>query len=143
VIKEMSFLDRWLAVWILLAMGLGLALGRFVPGLNTALDSMSVGGISLPIAIGLLVMMYPVLAKVRYNETHRITGDRKLIILSLVVNRVLGPLVMFILPWVVLPDPAEDRTGLMVVGVARCIATVLIGTAMACGDREAAAVPVA
>src|SRR5699024_11912815 len=73
-----------LAVWILLAMGLGLALGRFVPGLNTALDSMSVGGISLPIAIGLLVMMYPVLAKVRYNETQRITGDRKLIILSLV-----------------------------------------------------------
>src|SRR5699024_12081084 len=84
VMKEMSFVDRWLAVWILLAMGLGWALGRVVPGLNTALDLMSAGGISLPIAIGLLVMMYPVLAKVRYNETQRITGDRKLIILSLV-----------------------------------------------------------
>src|SRR5690625_6750858 len=74
VIKEMSFLDRWLAVWILLAMGIGLALGRFVPGLNTALDAMSIGGISLPIAIGLLVMMYPVLAKdrksTRLNSSH-------------------------------------------------------------------------
>src|SRR5699024_2148628 len=97
--KEMSILYRRVAVWILLAMRTGLALGRFVPGLNTALDSMSVGGISLPIAIGLLVMMYPVLAKVRYNETQRITGDRKLIILSLVLNWVLGPLFMFILAW--------------------------------------------
>src|SRR5699024_12308734 len=83
VIKEMSFLDRWLAVGIRLAMGLGLALGRFVPGLNTALESMSVGGISLPIASGLLVMMYPVLATVRSNATQRITGERKLIVLSL------------------------------------------------------------
>lgn len=143
VIKEMSFLDRWLAVWILLAMGLGLALGRFVPGLNTALDSMSVGGISLPIAIGLLVMMYPVLAKVRYNETQRITGDRKLIILSLVLNWVLGPLFMFILAWVFLPDLPEYRTGLIIVGLARCIAMVFIWNDMACGDREAAAVLVA
>jgi len=143
VIKEMSFLDRWLAVWILLAMGLGLALGRFVAGLNTALDSMSVGGISLPIAIGLLVMMYPVLAKVRYNETQRITGDRKLIILSLVLNWVLGPLFMFILAWVFLPDLPEYRTGLIIVGLARCIAMVFIWNDMACGDREAAAVLVA
>src|SRR5699024_2145752 len=137
VIKEMSCLDRWLAGWILLAMGLGLALGRFVPGLNTALDSMSVGGISLPIASGLLVMMYPVLAKVRYNETQRITGDRKLIILSLVLNWVLGPLFMFILAWVFLPDLPEYRTGLIIVGLARCIAMVFIWNDMACGDREA------
>jgi len=143
VIKEMSFLDRWLAVWILLAMGIGLALGRFVPGLNTALDAMSIGGISLPIAIGLLVMMYPVLAKVRYNETQRITGDRKLIILSLVLNWVLGPLFMFILAWVFLPDLPEYRTGLIIVGLARCIAMVFIWNDMACGDREAAAVLVA
>lgn len=143
VIKEMSFLDRWLAVWILLAMGLGLALGRFVPGLNTALDAMSIGGISLPIAIGLLVMMYPVLAKVRYNETQRITGDRKLIILSLVLNWVLGPLFMFVLAWVFLPDLPEYRTGLIIVGLARCIAMVFIWNDMACGDREAAAVLVA
>lgn len=71
VVQKMSFVDRWLAVWILLAMGVGLALGRFVPGLNTVLDSLSIGGISLPIALGLLVMMYPVLAKVRYDETQR------------------------------------------------------------------------
>src|SRR5699024_7979875 len=140
VIKEMSFLDRWLAVWILLAMGLGLALGRFVPGLNTALDSMSVGGISLPIAIGLLVMMYPVLAKVRYNETQRITGDRKLIILSLVLNWVLGPLFMFILAWVFLPDLPEYRTGLIIVGLARCIAMVFIWNDMACWVRLGGAV---
>ncbi|WP_022869658.1 ACR3 family arsenite efflux transporter [Yaniella halotolerans] len=143
VMQEMSFLDRWLALWIVLAMGLGLALGRFVPGLNTVLDSMTVGGISIPIAIGLLVMMYPVLAKVRYSETHRVTGDRKLIILSLVLNWVLGPLFMFILAWVFLADLPEYRTGLIIVGLARCIAMVFIWNDMACGDREAAAVLVA
>src|SRR5699024_4993857 len=126
VIKEMAFLDRWLAVWIVLAVGLGLALGRSVPGLDTAVDSTSLGWISLPIAIGLLVMMYPVLAKVRYNETQRITGDRKLIILSLVLNWVLGPLFMFILAWVFLPELPESRTGLIIVGLARCIAMVFI-----------------
>src|SRR5699024_2668329 len=97
VMQEMSFLDRWLAVWIILAMGLGLALGRFVPGLNAVLDSMTVGGISISMDLGLLVMMYPVLAKVRYNDTHRVTGDRKLLILWLVLNCVLGPLFMFVL----------------------------------------------
>src|SRR5699024_37691 len=143
VIKEMSFLDRWLAVWILLAMGLGLALGRFVPGLNTALDSMSVGGISLPIAIGLLVMMYPVLAKVRYNETQRITGDRRLIILSLVLNWLLDTLLMLTLAWVFLPDRPEYRTGLIIVGLARCIAKGFIWNDRASGDRDAATVLVA
>jgi ACR3 family arsenite transporter len=143
VMEKISFLDRWLAVWILLAMGLGLALGRFVPGLNMFLDSMTVGGISLPIAIGLLVMMYPVLAKVRYDETHRVTGDKKLIVLSLVLNWVVGPLFMFILAWVFLPDLPEFRTGLIIVGLARCIAMVFIWNDMACGDREAAAVLVA
>lgn len=140
VVEKMSFLDRWLAVWILLAMGLGLALGRFVPGLDSWLDSMSVGGISLPIAIGLLVMMYPVLAKVRYDETQRVTGDRKLLVLSLVLNWLIGPLFMFILAWVFLPDLPEFRTGLIIVGLARCIAMVFIWNDMACGDREAAAV---
>lgn len=143
VVQKMSFLDRWLAVWILLAMGLGLALGRFVPGLNTMLDSLSIGGISVPIAVGLLVMMYPVLAKVRYDETHRVTGDRKLLILSLVLNWVVGPAFMFILAWVFLPDLPEFRTGLIIVGLARCIAMVFIWNHMACGDREAAAVLVA
>lgn len=143
VAQKMSFVDRWLAIWILLAMGAGLALGRFVPGLNTLLDSLSIGGISLPIAVGLLVMMYPVLAKVRYDETHRVTGDRKLLILSLVLNWVVGPAFMFIMAWVFLPDLPEFRTGLIIVGLARCIAMVFIWNDMACGDREAAAVLVA
>ncbi|GLB65442.1 arsenical-resistance protein [Dietzia sp. NCCP-2495] len=143
VVKEMSFLDRWLAVWILVAMAIGLLLGRFVPGLNAVLDSMQVGGISVPIAIGLLVMMYPVLAKVRYDETHRVTGDRKLLTLSLVLNWVLGPAFMFALAWIFLPDLPEYRTGLIIVGLARCIAMVFIWNDLACGDREAAAVLVA
>lgn len=143
VAKEMSFLDRWLAVWILVAMAVGLLLGRFVPGLNAVLDSMQVGGISVPIAIGLLVMMYPVLAKVRYDETHRVTGDRKLLTLSLVLNWVLGPAFMFALAWIFLPDLPEYRTGLIIVGLARCIAMVFIWNDLACGDREAAAVLVA
>ena len=124
VMQKMSFLDRWLAVWILAAMGLGLALGYFLPGLNHVLDTMTVGGISIPIAVGLLVMMYPVLAKVRYDETHRVTGDRKLIVLSLILNWVLGPLFMFVLAWVFLADLPEYRTGLIIVGLARCIAMV-------------------
>ncbi|RBA37327.1 arsenical-resistance protein [Dietzia maris] len=143
VAKEMSFLDRYLAAWILVAMAAGLLLGRFVPGLDTALDSVKIGGISVPIAIGLLVMMYPVLAKVRYDETHRVTGDRKLLTLSLILNWVLGPAFMFALAWIFLPDLPEFRTGLIIVGLARCIAMVFIWNDLACGDREAAAVLVA
>ena len=143
VAKEMSFLDRYLAVWILAAMAVGLLLGRFIPGLDRALDSVQVAGISVPIAVGLLVMMYPVLAKVRYGETHRVTGDRKLIGLSLLLNWVLGPAFMFTLAWVFLPDLPEFRTGLIIVGLARCIAMVFIWNDLACGDREAAAVLVA
>ena len=143
VAQEMSFLDRWLAVWILAAMAVGLLLGRFVPGLDAALDAVKIGGISVPIAIGLLVMMYPVLAKVRYDETHRVTGDRTLMILSLTLNWVVGPAFMFTLAWVFLPDLPEFRTGLIIVGLARCIAMVFIWNDLACGDREAAAVLVA
>ena len=143
VTRQMSFLDRWLAIWILLAMGVGLLLGRFIPGLNTVLESLSIGGISVPIAVGLLVMMYPVLAKVRYDETHRVTGDRRLIVLSLVLNWVAGPAFMFALAWIFLPDLPEFRTGLIIVGLARCIAMVFIWNDLACGDREAAAVLVA
>ncbi|WP_031273188.1 ACR3 family arsenite efflux transporter [Kocuria atrinae] len=143
VVKDMSFLDRWLPVWIIAAMVLGLLLGRLVPGLDTALEAVKVGEVSLPIAIGLLVMMYPVLAKVRYNETHRVTGDRKLLGLSLVLNWLVGPALMFALAWIFLPDLPEYRTGLIIVGLARCIAMVLIWNDLACGDREAAAVLVA
>ena len=143
VMKEMSFLDRWLPAWILLAMAVGLLLGRFVPGLNAALDAVKIGDISVPIAIGLLVMMYPVLAKVRYDETSRVTGDRRLLGLSLFLNWVVGPALMFVLAWIFLADLPEYRTGLIVVGLARCIAMVLIWNDLACGDREATAVLVA
>ena len=143
VAREMSFLDRYLAVWILAAMAAGLLLGRFIPGLDRALDSVQIGGISVPIAVGLLVMMYPVLAKVRYDETHRVTGDRKLLGLSLLLNWIIGPAFMFTLAWVFLPDLPEFRTGLIIVGLARCIAMVFIWNDLACGDREAAAVLVA
>ncbi|MFC0581254.1 ACR3 family arsenite efflux transporter [Micrococcoides hystricis] len=140
---RMGFVDRWLALWILLAMGAGLLLGRVFPGLNEFLDSMSVGGISIPIALGLLVMMYPVLAKVRYDETHHVTGDRKLLVMSIILNWLVGPALMFVLAWVFLPDLPEFRTGLIIVGLARCIAMVFIWNDMACGDRETAAVLVA
>ncbi|MFG2593320.1 ACR3 family arsenite efflux transporter [Streptomyces sp. NPDC048438] len=143
VVEKLSTPDRYLAVWILLAMAVGLGLGRLVPGMNDALARIEIGGISLPIALGLLVMMYPVLAKVRYDRLGRVTGDRKLLVSSLVINWIVGPAVMFALAWVFLPDLPEYRTGLIVVGLARCIAMVIIWNDLACGDREAAAVLVA
>ncbi|CAL9353055.1 ACR3 family arsenite efflux transporter [Streptomyces sp. Tu 3180] len=143
IVAGLSTLDRFLAVWILLAMAVGLGLGRLVPGLNDALAKVEIGGISLPIALGLLIMMYPVLAKVRYDRFDAVTGDRKLMVSSLVVNWVLGPAVMFALAWIFLPDLPEYRTGLIIVGLARCIAMVVIWNDLACGDREAAAVLVA
>ncbi|WP_344129189.1 ACR3 family arsenite efflux transporter [Saccharopolyspora halophila] len=137
-------LDRFLPVWIGAAMVLGLLLGRFVPGLNSALDSLHVtSGVSLPIFIGLLVMMYPVLAKVRYDRLDTVTSDKRLLVSSLVLNWLLGPALMFALAWTFLPDLPEYRTGLIIVGLARCIAMVIIWNDLACGDREAAAVLVA
>ncbi|OZD44244.1 arsenical-resistance protein [Rhodococcus sp. 06-1477-1B] len=143
VVGKLSTLDRFLPVWIGVAMVVGLILGRMVPGLNDALSSISVDGVSLPIAVGLLVMMYPVLAKVRYDRLDTVTGDRRLLIGSLVLNWVLGPALMFALAWLFLPDLPEYRTGLIIVGLARCIAMVIIWNDLACGDREAAAVLVA
>ncbi|MFF4247546.1 ACR3 family arsenite efflux transporter [Streptomyces sp. NPDC001822] len=143
IVKKLSTLDRYLAVWILLAMAVGLGLGRMVPGMNDALAKIEIGGISLPISLGLLVMMYPVLAKVRYDRLDRVTSDRKLLVSSLAVNWIAGPAVMFALAWIFLPDLPEYRTGLIIVGLARCIAMVIIWNDLACGDREAAAVLVA
>ncbi|WP_425315548.1 arsenic resistance protein, partial [Streptomyces nanshensis] len=111
VVQRLSTLDRFLAVWILLAMALGLGLGRLIPGLNDALAKVEVGGISLPIAVGLLIMMYPVLAKVRYDKLDVVTRDRKLMVSSLVINWIIGPAVMFALAWIFLPDLPEYRTG--------------------------------
>lgn len=143
VAARLSFLDRFLAMWILLAMAAGLGLGRLVPGLGDALAKVTVTGVSLPIALGLLVMMYPVLAKVRYDRLDTVTRDRRLLIPSLVVNWIAGPAVMFALAWFFLPDLPEYRTGLIIVGLARCIAMVIIWNDLACGHREAAAVLVA
>jgi ACR3 family arsenite transporter len=143
VVAKLSTLDRFLAVWILIAMAVGLGLGRAVPGLDDALSKVDIGGISLPIALGLLIMMYPVLAKVRYDKLDAVTGDKKLMVSSLVVNWIVGPAVMFALAWMFLPDLPEYRTGLIIVGLARCIAMVIIWNDLACGDREAAAVLVA
>ncbi|GAA2788137.1 ACR3 family arsenite efflux transporter [Mycolicibacterium pallens] len=143
VVKKLSALDRLLPVWIGVAMIAGLLLGRLIPGLGDVLSAVQVDGISLPIAIGLLVMMYPVLAKVRYDRLDTVTGDRKLLASSLVLNWIFGPALMFALAWLMLPDLPEYRTGLIIVGLARCIAMVIIWNDLACGDREAAAVLVA
>ncbi|MFJ9427520.1 ACR3 family arsenite efflux transporter [Streptomyces sp. NPDC101249] len=143
VAGRLSFSDRWLAVWILAAMAAGLGLGRLVPGSGDVLAKVTVTGVSLPIALGLLVMMYPVLAKVRYDRLGTVTRDRRLLLPSLLLNWVLGPALMFALAWVFLPDLPAYRTGLIIVGLARCIAMVIIWNDLACGDREAAAVLVA
>ncbi|MBP1327605.1 ACR3 family arsenite transporter [Leucobacter exalbidus] len=141
--KHMSTLDKWLAVWIGLAMIAGLLLGRFIPGLSELLTKLEVGGISAPIALGLLVMMYPVLAKVRYDKVAAVTGDKKLLVSSLLLNWLVGPALMFTLAWILLPDLPEYRTGVIIVGLARCIAMVVIWNDLACGDGDATAVLIA
>ncbi|MFD3706595.1 ACR3 family arsenite efflux transporter [Nocardia sp. NPDC058658] len=143
VVGKLSTLDRFLPVWIGVAMAVGLLLGRLIPGIGDALGAVEIDGISLPIALGLLIMMYPVLAKVRYDRLDSVTSDRKLLIGSLVLNWILGPALMFALAWLFLPDLPEYRTGLIIVGLARCIAMVIIWNDLACGDRDAAAVLVA
>jgi ACR3 family arsenite transporter len=143
VVGKLSTLDRFLPAWIGVAMLVGLLLGRGVPAVGTVLQAVQVDGVSLPIAIGLLVMMYPVLAKVRYDRLGSVTGDRRLLVSSLLLNWVVGPALMFALAWIFLPDLPAYRTGLIIVGLARCIAMVIIWNDLACGDREAAAVLVA
>ena len=144
VVSRLSTLDRFLPLWIALAMAAGLGLGSLVPGLNDALDRLRIGTVSLPIALGLLLMMYPVLAKVRYEELgqRRDDGvsDRSLFGVSLFLSWVVGPAFMFALAWLFLADQPAYRTGVIIVGLARCIAMVLIWNDIARGDRDRAAV---
>ena len=143
VSRRLSTLDRFLPVWIFLAMGLGLALGKLIPGLPGKIDALQVANVSLPIALGLLWMMYPVLARVKYEKIPAAAGNGRMLGTSLVLNWVLGPALMFVLAWLLLPDHPAYRTGLILVGLARCIAMVLIWNLLACGDNEYAAVLVA
>jgi ACR3 family arsenite transporter len=143
VFSRLSPLDRFLPLWIFAAMALGLLLGQRAPGLGAALDRVQVAGVSLPIALGLLWMMYPVLAKVRYETIGQHAANRKLLGTSLLLNWVLGPLLMLALAWLFLPDMPHYRNGLVLIGLARCIAMVLIWNALACGSGELAAVLVA
>ncbi len=143
VFSQLSTLDRFLPVWIFAAMAVGIGLGSAFPNLSPALDAVKLDTVSLPIAIGLLWMMYPVLARVKYAKVPQLAANWKMSGTSLFLNWIVGPALMFGLAWWMLPDHPEYRTGLILVGLARCIAMVLIWNMLACGDSEYAAVLVA